>query len=204
VKKIRLIMWVVTAVAAMAAISGFALPQREAAARTPDLATPDLAHVNWGDVTIPGKLCKVNGPIRLHNGIATVEHSGFGRPVQAYTTLVTHGFLRRGLPVTTLQIFCAVPNGTAASQLSEGVMVFDSPGGRAHWLGTLTPQYLPNPTSHIPYVAVAHIDTTGHITTTEYWYTLSNADCCPSGRATTIWRWTGRTFIPGRTKITAR
>ena len=35
------------------------------------------------------------------------------------------------------------------------------------------------------------------IAVTELFYRPSNPDCCPSGRAVTIWKWTGRTFIPG-------
>jgi len=197
VKYIRLIMVVSAVLATIAATSGFALPHRAGPART-----PELRRVNWGDVSIPGKLCKVSGSMRLHNGSATVSHSGYGFPVQAYTTTVTHGNLGHGLQVTTLQIFCAIPNGTSGSQLSEGIFVFDSPGGAAHLLGTLTPTYFPNTPAHIPYLAVDHINTAGHIATTEYWYTSMDADCCPSGRAYTIWKWTGHTFAPSRTTIT--
>jgi len=196
VKFIRLIMVGSVVLATIAATSGFALPHR-----TADPRTPHVAQVNWGDVTIPGKLCKVNGSMRLHNGISGSYNSGFGRPVQAYTTLVTHGNLGHGLAVTTLQVFCSIPNGTAASQLSEGVFVFDSPGGAAHLLGTLTPTYFPRSASHIPYLAVGHIDTSGHIATTEVWYTSMDADCCPSGRASTVWKWTGHGFLPGHTTI---
>ena len=46
--------------------------------------------------------------------------------------------------------------------------------------------------------------TAGHVAVTELFYRPSNPDCCPSGRAVTIWKWTGRTFIPGRTKIAIR
>ena len=188
---------VVSAVlATIAGTSGFALSDRTAAPRA-----PRAVQVNWGDVTIPGTLCKVRGSMRLHNGISgSVSHSGFGFPVQAYTTLVTHGTLEPGLAVTTLQVFCSIPNGTAASQLAEGIFVFDSPGGAAHLLGTLTPTYFPKTGGHIPYIAVSHIDT-GHIATTEYWYAPMNADCCPSGRAHTVWKWTGHRFVPGHTSV---
>lgn len=198
-KNIRLVVSSVAAIAALTATSGFALTSQEASARTLDVHS-----VNWGDVTIPGHLCEVKGSIKLHNGDATVSHSGYGIPLDVYTTMVTHGYLAHGLPVTTLQIWCATQGGTAASQIAEGIFVFASPGGQPHLLGTLTPQYNPSSASHVPYIAVARIDTTGHITVTEFFYGPSNPDCCPSGRATTIWKWTGRTFIPGRTKITSR
>jgi hypothetical protein len=197
VKHIRLIMVVSAVLAAIAATSGFALLHRAGPARA-----TELQQVNWGDVTIPGQLCKVNGSMRLHNGISgSWSHSGFGFPVQAYSTLVTHGDLEPGLAVTTVQVFCSIPNGTAASQLSEGIFVFDSPGGTPHLLGTLTPTYFPKTGGHIPYIAVSHIDTAGHIATTEYWYAPMNADCCPTGRAYTIWKWTGHGFAAGHTTV---
>jgi len=199
VKNVRHIMSSVVAVAALAASSGFALTSPQASAQT--LA---VHSVNWGDVTIPGQLCEVKGQIQLHDGHATVRHSGYGVPLDVLTTTVTHGYLAHGLPVTALQIWCDTQGGTAAGQIAEGIMVFASPGGRAHLLGTLTPQYNPSSAAHIPYIAIAHIDRAGHVAVSEFFYTASNADCCPSGRATTIWKWTGRTFIPGRTKITSR
>jgi hypothetical protein len=197
VQNIRLIMSSVAAVAALTATSGFALGAQEASAQTLS------AHgVNWGDVTIPGTLCKVSGQIHLHDGNASVRHSGFGIPLDVYTTTVAHGDLAPSLPVTTLQIFCANTGGTADGQLTEGIFVFDSPGGHAHLLGTLTPQLKGNPMLHIPYIAVSHIESSGHVAVTEYFYNAANATCCPTGRATTLWKWTGRTFIPGRTHIT--
>jgi hypothetical protein len=53
-------------------------------------------------------------------------------------------------------------------------------------LGTLTPTYFPKSTSHIPYISVSRINTSGHIATTEVWCHLMDADCCPSGRAYTV------------------
>jgi hypothetical protein len=198
-KNIRLIVSSVAALAALTATSGFALTSQEASAQT-----LGVQRVNWGDVTIPGRLCEVKGDIRLHDGQATERHSGYGIPLDVYTTTVTHGYLAHGLPVTALQIWCATTGGTAAGQIAEGIFVFASPGGHPHLLGTLTPQYNPSAAVHIAYIAVNRIDTARHITVTEYFYSVANADCCPTGRATTIWKWTGRTFIPGRTKITAR
>jgi len=133
-----------------------------------------------------------------------VVYSGFGMALDVLTTTVTHGNLAHGLPVTALQIWCDNTGGTADGQLAEGIFVFDSPGGHAHLLGILTPQHKTSAMVHIPYIAVNRIETTGHVAVTEYFYNLANATCCPSGRATTLWKWTGRTFIPGRTKITSR
>jgi hypothetical protein len=204
-KHIRLIISSVAALAALTATSGVASTAASA-------QTLSMRAVNWGDVTIPGRLCEVKGQITLHNGHAAVKHSGYGIPLDVYTTTVSHGYLEHGLPVTALQIWCATTGGTAAGQIAEGIFIFASPASPAgpaspasepHLLGTLTPQYNPTSAAHIPYIAVSRIDTSGHIAVTEYFYSPANPDCCPSGRAVTIWKWTGRTFIPGRTKITA-
>ncbi|HJY70593.1 MAG TPA: hypothetical protein VJ347_02320, partial [Streptosporangiaceae bacterium] len=174
------------------------------AAQAASAQTRSAHGVNWGDVTIPGQLCKVNGPIKLHNGRAFVRHSGFGMALDVLSLNVTRGGLGHGLQVAALQAWCDNTGGTADGELAEGIFVFDSPGGHPHLLGTLTPQLKGNPTLHIPFIVVNHIESTGHVAVTEFFYTPANATCCPSGRATTLWRWTGRTFIPGRTKITSR
>ncbi len=195
---IRLIVSSVAALAALTATSGFALPSQEASAQA--LRGPV---VNWGDVTIPGQLCEVKGQIHLHNGHATVRHSGFGMALDVLMLAVTHGDLGHGLQVAALQIWCDNMSGTADGELAEGIKVFGSPGGQAHLLGTLTPQHKTSAMVHIPYIVVNRINTTGHVAVTELFYNPSNATCCPTGRAVTIWKWTGRKFIPGRTKITS-
>jgi hypothetical protein len=198
VKNTRLIMSSVVAVAALTATSGFTSTAQAAPARTAD------AHsVNWGDVTIPGQLCKVGGQIQLHNGRAFVPHSGFGVALDVLMLAVTHGSLGHGLQVAALQIWCDNTGGTADGELAEGIFVFDSPGGHAHLLGVLTPQHKTSAMLHIPFIIVNRIESSGHVAVTEFFYNPSNATCCPSGRATTRWKWTGREFIPGHTKITA-
>ena len=198
-KNIRLIMSSVAAVAALSATSGFALTAQAAPPRTVDVHS-----VNWGDVTIPGQLCKVSGPIRLHNGRAFVRHSGFGMALDVLMLAVTRGDLGHGLRVAALQVWCDNPGGTVDGELAEGIMVFDSPGGKAHLLGTLTPQHKTSAMLHIPFIVVNRVESTGHVAVTEFFYNPANATCCPSGRATTLWKWTGRAFVPGRTKITSR
>jgi hypothetical protein len=192
-KNIRLIVSSVAAVAALTAMTSMAASAQ----------TREVRGVNWGDVTIPGQLCEVKGQIHLHNGHATVRRSGFGMALDVLMLAVTHGDLGHGLQVAALQIWCDNTGGTADGELAEGIMVFDSPGGQAHLLGTLTPLHKTSAMVHIPYIVVNRVDTAGHVAVTELFYNPSNATCCPTGRAVTIWKWTGRKFIPGRTKITS-
>jgi len=159
----------------------------------------NLHHVNWGDVAIPGQLCRVNGVIRLHKGQARISHSGYG-PLEVFTFGPAYGDLGGGQQVAALQVWCDNQGGTAAGQLAEGIVVFSGAGGKLHALGTLTPRYRPRSAAHIPYIAVKSIGAE-RIVTTEYWYAFSDEDCCPSGRATTSWHWNGRSFTPGRTII---
>jgi hypothetical protein len=159
--------------------------------------------VNWGDVTIPGQLCRVDSQIQLHDGRAFVRHSGFDMALDVLMLAVTRGDLGHSLQVAALQIWCDNTGGTAHGELAEGIIVFDSPGGHAHPLGTLTPQHKTSAMVHIPHIVVNRIETTGHVAVTEYFYNPANATCCPTGRATTLWKWTDRTFVPGRTRITS-
>ncbi len=73
-------------------------------------------------------------------------------------------------------------------------------GGRLHSLGTLTPRYRPRSAVHIPFITVKGIGAE-RVVTTEFFYASSDADCCPSGRASTTWHWNGRSFTPGRTTV---
>ena len=197
-KNIKLI---VSSLAAVTALAATALTTTGSAAQAAPART---SGVNWSDVTIPGQLFKVSGPIELHNGKAFVRHSGFGMALDVLMTNVTRGSLGHGLQVAALQVWCDNTGGTADGQLAEGILVFDSPGGHPHLLGTLTPQLKGNPMLHIPFIVVNHIESTGHVAITEFFYDSANPTCCPSGRASTLWKWTGRSFIPGRTHITSK
>jgi hypothetical protein len=158
-----------------------------------------LHQVNWGNVAIPGQLCRVNGLVMLHKGRARTGHSGYG-PLEVSASGPAYGNLGGGQEVAALQIWCSNQGGTAAGQLAEGIIAFSGAGGRLHVLGTLTPQYRPRPAPHIPFIMVTSIGAE-RIVITEYWYAAADADCCPTGRATTSWYWNGRFFHPGRTTV---
>jgi len=159
----------------------------------------NLHHVRWGNVTIPGRLCRVKGTIRLRNGHARIRHSGFG-PLEVSETGPVYGNLGGGLRVAALQVWCSNQGGTAAGQLAEGFVVFSGTGGRLHALGTLTARYHPRSAPHVPFITVRSIGAE-RVVTTEFFYGSADPDCCPSGRASTTWHWNGRSFKPGRTTI---
>lgn len=183
-------------VAVVTAGTAFAMP-----AKCPPRHPLNLHHVKWGEVSIPGQLCRVKGSIRLHKGLAKISHSGYG-PLEVSAFGPAYGDLGGGQQVAALQVWCSNQGGTAAGQLAEGLIVFSGAGGKLHSLGTLTPQYRPRSASHIPFIVVKSIGAE-RIVTTEAWYTSTDGDCCPSGRATTSWHWNGHSFKPGRTIITS-
>jgi len=185
---------VMTAVTTAGPATAFARP-----AGSPPRHALDLHHVKWGSVAIPGQLCRVKGTIRLHKGQARVRHSGFG-PLQVSTSGPAYGSLGAGQQVAALQVWCSNQGGTAAGQLAEGLIVFSGAGGGLHSLGTLTPRYRPRSAVHIPFITVKGIGAE-RVVTTEFFYASSDADCCPSGRASTTWHWNGRSFTPGRTTV---
>jgi hypothetical protein len=159
----------------------------------------NLHHVRWGNVAVPGWLCRVHGRIQLHHGDAKLRHSGFG-PLDVSEQGPVYGNLGNGQQVAALQVWCSNQGGTAAGELAEGLVVFSGAGGRLHVLGTLTPQYHPHTRVHIPFVAVKSIGSE-RIVTTEFFYNGTDADCCPGGRALTTWHWNGHSFKAGRTVI---
>ncbi len=189
---ITAVMMAVVTVAA--AGTAFARP-----AKCPPRHALNLHHVNWGDVAIPGQLCRVKGSIRLHKGQARISHSGYG-PLEVSAFGPAYGELGDGQQVAALQVWCSNQGGTAAGQLAEGLIVFSGAGGKLHSLGTLTPQYRPRSAPHIPFIVVKSIGAE-RIVTTEAWYASSDGDCCPSGLATTTWYWNGHSFRPGHTAI---
>src|SRR5579859_1662432 len=192
---VSLIIALATALAGVVLTAGAGTAAAQPAGRPP----LDLHHVHWGDVAVPGWLCRVRGPIQLHHGDARLRHSGFG-PLDVSEAGPAYGNLGGGQQVAALQVWCSNQGGTAAGQLAEGLVVFSGAGGRLHVLGTLTPQLRTGRAVHIPFVAVKSIGAE-RIVTTEFFYTGSDADCCPSGRALTSWHWNGHSFKPGRTTI---
>jgi hypothetical protein len=182
------------ALAIVTAGAAFAAPTA-----SPPRHTLNLHRVNWGNVAIPGRLCRVKGLIRLDKGQAKIGDSGYG-PLDVVTFGPTYGNLGGGQEVAALQVWCDNQGGTAAGQIAEGLMVFSGAGGRLHVLGTLTPQYRPRPAGHIPYIVVKSIGAE-RIVSTEYWYAATDEDCCPTGRATTTWYWYDHSFHPGRTMV---
>ena len=148
----------------------------------------DLHRVDWNRAVLPGSVCGVDHAIALHTGSATVRSSRWpGVPrVSVDRGRVVYGDLSGGVDDAALQVVCANLGGTAAGQLAFAIVVY-APGPRApKVVGVLTP-VLPSTGHHVPIivpVSIAH----GAVTVGEDVYGPNDADCCPSGRARTVWR----------------
>jgi hypothetical protein len=111
-----------------------------------------------------------------------------------------YGDLRVGEgEAAALQIVCFNRGGTAAGQLAFAVVVY-SAGQRAPTvLGVLTPR-LRSGAEHVPILTPAAI-THDEVVLTEFFYGPHDADCCPTGKATTVWRLEGGAFHPASTVV---
>jgi hypothetical protein len=173
-----------------------------------------LQAVGWQNETLPGTVCKARGPIRLHNHVAQIAHTGFGnvdsagsdpdlvRVAAAYR--VTYGELGGVGPAAAVDVVCFNNGGTADGQIRFADVVFTGSATSVRPVGLITPQ---QPTrsnlSHVPLLGkVKWVG--GQIVVTEYWYGPNDPTCCASGRATTTWAYRAGKLTTVRTVVTKR
>ena len=162
----------------------------------------DLHRVDWNRAVLPGSVCGVDRPIALHTGSATVRSPRWPSVprVSVDRGRVVYGDLSgAGRDDAALQVVCANLGGTAAGQLGFAIVVY-APGPRApRVVGVLTP-VLPSTGHHVPILVPLAI-ARGTVTVSEYVYGPNDADCCPSGRARTVWRLEAGALRPGSTVV---
>ena len=165
----------------------------------------DLHTIDWNQAVVPGSVCGADHPIKLDTGYATVRSHRWPAVPRVYVDRgrVVYGDLngdRRD--EAALQIVCANLGGTAAGQLAFAVVVY-SPGIRASAaVGVLTP-VLRSSGRHVP-ILVPDSVTHDKVMVTEYTYGPHDADCCPTGKATTVWQFKAGTFRPASTHVQRR
>jgi len=167
----------------------------------------DLRSVDWSDLTVPGSVCHLPAPVALRDGQATVAapaslHAGTPDVVIGAALPPTFGdLLGTGIDNSAaLLVSCANTGGTADGQLAFTWLVYEATPSGPRMIGALTPQE----PSDILAGHVAYFDSLsggvtiapGAISVDELWYGPSDPTCCPSGRATTTWRYVGGTFHP--------
>jgi hypothetical protein len=177
-------------------------------------ASLPLQAVGWQNETLPGAVCKSSRPIRLHNHVAKIAHTGFGNVnssgsdpdlvVVAAAHNVTFGQLGGVGPAAAVDVVCSNNGGTADGQLRFADVVFNGSATRVRPIGLITPQQAPSSNlSHAPLLGkVKWLD--GQIVVTEYWYGPNDPTCCASGRATTTWAYRAGKLTTVRTTVTKR
>jgi hypothetical protein len=168
-------------------------------------ASLNLHRVDWGDVTLPASVCGMrNGPIHLHDYVAygpsyrwsgqwLVEIDAGWNPV-VYGNLGPHG-----TEAAALVVDCTNGGGTAGSVLAYAQVVFTSVGNSLRVVGVLRPQKQPH--GQMPTLLTVTIRP-GEVVAHEAFYGGMDATCCPSGRATTVWRYTSGRLVAGRPTVT--
>jgi hypothetical protein len=147
----------------------------------------------------------VKHPIRLQTGSASLRSPRWPAlsRVDAARGSVVYGDLSGdGNDAAALQVVCANLAGTAAGQLAFAVVVY-SPGLPApRALGVLTPR-LRSTGSHVPILMPMSIRRE-RVTVAELYYGSRDGDCCPAGRATTIWLFKAGRFRPISTVVESK
>lgn len=198
---------VAASAAAVAALVG------TAAIASAQTALP-LQAVGWRNETLPGAVCKASSPIRLHNHIARISHTGFGhvgssgsdpdlvRVSAAYD--VTYGQLGGVGPAAAVDVVCANNGGTADGQVRFADVIFGGSATSVRPVGLITPrQRHSSNVSHVPLLGkVKWVD--GRIVVAEYWYGPNDPTCCASGRAITTWAYRAGKLTAVRTVVTKR
>src|SRR5580693_8600888 len=166
------------ALAAVVGVAGVASAQTTLALQT----------VGWQNETLPGAACDANSPIRLHNHVAQISHTGFGdvnssgsnrdlvQVAAAYD--VTYGQLGGVGPAVAVDVVCSNNGGTADGQIRFADVVFSGSAASVHPVGLITPrQPHPAKAGHVPLLGkVKWVD--GRLVVAEYWYGPKDPTCC--------------------------
>lgn len=162
----------------------------------------DLHHVDWPSVSVPGQFCSVPGSVKLTGGQASASSTTWGAVHLSEDGPVVYGDLGADAQhIAAVPVWCD-RGGTAASQVAQAYVVFTATGETAHALRAITAQQNSGGNVHIPYVVGLTISS-GTITAHEVWYRQTDPDCCPSGRASTVWTYTQAQLVPGTPQITS-
>jgi hypothetical protein len=162
----------------------------------------DVRRFDWNAAPVPGSVCGVGHVLRLHSGYATAYSRRWPAlsPIEAARGRVVYGdLLGGGDDAAALQVVCVNRGGTAAGQLAFAVVVYAAGRRAPTVLGVLTPR-LRSSASHVPILTPAAI-THDRVVLTEFFYGPADADCCPTGRATTVWRFQAGRFDPVSTVV---
>jgi hypothetical protein len=168
----------------------------------------DLRRIDWRNVSVPGTTCLTSGEIQLRNGSALIPDDNRGHPTQPgaggqrYDSLeeilpVTFGDVEGGQVDAAVPLYCNNNGGTADGALLYSLAVYSGRKGTVHFLGLITPRH--QPADVLPTLLSDVRMSSGMITVSELWYGPRDGTCCPSGKSTTIWKYSAGHLQPAST-----
>ena len=191
-------------------VVGYPRPHRRTQTTlTQRIRSPDLHALDWRSLALPGAVCGSSRPIRLlrhpWGGAALlrgdVDHLWWNPLVVETWSKPTFGDLDGdGRDEAAINVDCANGGGTGGGQLETSVVVFAAAGRSLHVVGVLTPRQPLTPDTHVPVSFVRTLGE-GRVVVSEGWYGPYDGDCCPSGRARTVWTLRAGRLRPLRTTI---
>lgn len=173
-------------------------------ASTTTTTVPSLRSTRWADIRVPGSVCAGTGSIRLRGFKARIPapralHAGTPDAV-VLAGPVMYGHLAPGRDAAALYVWCDNTAGTADGQRRSSWVIYVPGRSGPRPVGILSPRQ-PDAAAapHVPYFdgndgSIAM--TPGRIVVHELWYTASDGTCCPTIRATTVWRYAGGRLRP--------
>ncbi|MFA3877725.1 hypothetical protein ABS735_29295 [Streptomyces sp. MMCC 100] len=158
-------------------------PADDALGSAPD----NLRQLDWARTAVPGDYCHVADPITFTAGEATVRSERWGTVhAEQYPDEVVYGdVVGDSRAEAALRVGCDTGGQTGSGRLVWAYVVFTSEEQRLRLVGTVTPQkYEGGQASSFEGIDLAN----GQVTARENWHRSTDASCCPSGKAVTIWR----------------
>lgn len=166
----------------------------------------DLRRVNWLDATLPRAVCGATGRVRLKSGDAIVHSSRWPHWPQVHLTdnwsakPVTYGKLS-GQDAAAVSVNCNNGGGTADGVLAYAQAIFRAGSHAPQLIGLITPRVQPR---NEPATLVGASFAGTQIVAHEFFYSPGEGICCPSGRATSIWRYSKGRLVYVHTVVTKR
>jgi hypothetical protein len=171
-------------------------------------------HVNWGTVTLPGSICRGSRPVHLRDGSAVARATRPSDGVwhtwpRIYLSEVgphpTYGTLG-GRPAAALDVGCDNGGQTADGYMAYAQVIFVARHDAAPVLaGIVKPHIRPWGSGGPRLASLLTVMFHGNeVIAHEAFYGGSDGTCCPSGRATTVWRHSGGRLRRVRTTVTRR
>ncbi len=185
--------------------TGSEIPSSIPVAPAPTVKVPvsDLHDVDWQNTPVPGQFCDVSGLVRIKKGQGWASSAKWGR-VQFYVSSpVLYGNLQGGgTQDAAVQVWCDNGGGTADGQIAEAYLIYRMRGRTLTLIGAVTPQEQPSDQVHVSFFGSVSI-LPGSVVAHEEWYRPSDATCCPTGKAITVWTYTHGRLVSGTPDITS-